>query len=414
MTALLENRVRADNAFALIVGIGAYQDERIPKLKYTHADARAFYELLTNPKRSGFLKENVKLLLDAEATHTQIRKAVNKWLYNQVMPDSTVMIFFAGHGGQELDKYDTVPNQQAYYFLPWDADPDDLASTCLAQNDFDKLTRTLKAQRLVMFLDACHSAGVVKPGGRDLSVVASPHYERFAEGEGRVIIAAAKPEQRSWEDETLQHGIFTYHLLEALSGKADTNDDGYVSIQEVVSYLQREVPRTVKLLGKEPQDPSIFCESLTHDIMLTVDSDRVKQKAQELSAVAQKQLEEMQARRLRLVTLRQGNELPAKEFAEAMVIHEKSAEELTPTEMLIKDYLDLLLADKMTAQLYLRTRARIIADQKREPEPAPLPPPVPLPPQPPPAFPLFVFCTNCGTRSTTEYAFCSECGKSLR
>ncbi len=408
MTALLETRVRADNAFALIVGIGAYQDERIPRLKYTHADARAFYDLLTDPKRSGFSKDNVKLLIDAEATHTQIRKAVNKWLYNQVMPDSTVMIFFAGHGGQEQDKCDATSEKQAYYFLPWDADPDDLASTSLSQTDFEKLIRTLKARRLVMFLDACHSTGVAKPGGRDLGIVASPQYERFAEGEGRVVVAAAKPEQRSWEDESLQHGIFTYHLLEALSGKADANDDGYVSIQEVVNYLQREVPRTVKLLGKEPQDPTMICESLTHDIVLTVDSERVKQKAQELSVAAQKQLEEMQARRLRLVALRQGNELPAKEFSEAMLIHEKPVEELTPTEILIKEYLDLLLADKMTAPLYLRTRARIISDNKRDPEPPQPPPP------PPPAFPKIVFCIQCGARSTTEYAFCLQCGKSLR
>lgn len=402
MTQPAEHTVRSDNAFALIVGIGAYQDERIPKLKYTHADAQAFYELLTDPQRSGFQKENVRLLLDADATHTKIRKSVNQWLYNQVTPDSTVLIFFAGHGGQEQDKCEADAGKQAYYFLPWDADPEDLASTSLSQPDFERLLRTLKAQRMVMFLDACHSTGVAKSGGRDLSIVATPKYERLAEGEGRVVIAAAKPEQRSWEDEKLKHGIFTYHLLEALRGKADTNDDGYVSIQEVATYLQREVPRTVKLLGKEPQDPTMICESLTRDIILTVDAGRVKKRARELSEAGERQLREMQARRLRLVELRNGNELPLKEYTEAMLLNEKPAGEFTPTEKLLKEYLDLLLTDKISAPLYLQTRARIYSDTAHIKKPVPPPPPLP------------VFCIHCGGRNAADNTFCFQCGKRLR
>ena len=403
MTPPVQNTVRADNAFALIVGIGKYQDERIPKLNFTHADAKAFYELLTDPRRSGFPKQNVRLLLDAEATHTQIRKSVNQWLYNQVTPDSTVLIFFAGHGGQELDKCENEPGRQAYYFLPWDADPEDLASTSLSQTDFERLLRTLKAQRMVMFLDACHSTGVAKAGGRDLTIIASPKYERLAEGEGRVVIAAAKPEQRSWEDEKLQHGIFTYHLLEALRGKADTNGDGYVSIQEVAAYLQREVPRTVKLLGKEPQDPTMICESLTHDIILTVDLERVRKLADDLSEAKQRLIAEMQVRRLKLVDLRKSNDLPAKEFTEAMLINEKAPEEFTPTEKLLKEYVDLLLAEKISAQLYLQTRARIYSDTahfRRDP------------PEPPKL--TQVFCVHCGGRNAAENVFCVRCGKKLR
>ena len=407
-----EHAVRSDNAFALIVGIGAYQDERIPRLKYTHADAQAFYELLTDPRRSGFKKENVRLLLDAGATHTAIRKSVNQWLYNQVTPDSTVMIFFAGHGGQEQDKCYDEAGKQAYYFLPWDADPEDLASTSLSQSDFERLLRTLKAQRMVMFLDACHSTGVAKSGGRDLAIVAAPKYERLAEGEGRVVIAAAKPEQRSWEDEKLKHGVFTYHLLEAMRGKADTNGDGYVSIQEVATYLQREVPRTVKLLGKEPQDPTMICESLTHDIILTVDADRIRQRAQEQSEAEQQRLKEMQARRLKLVELRNQNELPLKEFTEAMLMSEKAAGEFTPVEKLLKEYLDLLLTDKIGAQLYLQTREQIYSETThiKKPQPPPLPPMPPMPPR----VPAHTFCIHCGGRNAVDNVFCFQCGKRLR
>ncbi len=395
MSQIEEHHVGADNAFALIVGISQYRDGRIPKLNYTHADAKAFYELLLDPNRAGFKKENVRLLLDSDATYTQIRRSVNQWMFSRVTKDSTVMVFFAGHGGEEQDKCDPDSGRQAYYFLPWDADPDDLATTGLSQSDFEKLLRTLRSQRMVIFLDACHSTGVAKAGARDLSVVVAPKYDRLAEGEGRVVIAAAKPEQRSWEDPKLQHGIFTYHLLEALRGKADANGDGYVSIQEVVSYLQREVPRTVKLLGKEPQDPTMICEAMTRDIILTVDAGRVRQRKQEQSAEEQRRIEEMRARRLKLVELRSRNELPSKEFTEAMLLNEKTPEDLTQTEKFLREFLDLLLAEKITPKFYLESRTRIRSDTIHIVRPD-------------------LFCIHCRARNPAENIFCLQCGKRMR
>jgi uncharacterized caspase-like protein len=404
MNKIPVNTVRNDNAYALIIGISQYQSENIRKLNYTHADAQAFHDLLIDPERAGFQKDNVRLLLDANATRNQILKSINQWLFSRVSPDSTVMIFFAGHGGEEQDKCDPETGRKAYYFLPWDADPEDMATTSVSQTDFQRLLRTLRSQRMVIFLDACHSSGVARPGSRDLAMVPSPKYEAFAEGEGRVVIAAAKPEQCSWEDQKLQHGIFTYHLLEALRGKADINGDGYVSIQEVVAYLQREVPRTVKLLGKEPQDPTFICESLTRDILLTVDAGRVKQHALEQSAAEQQRLKEKQARRLKLVEMRERSELPPKEFTEAMLMNEKAKDEFTPTEKLLQQYLELLLADKISAQLYLETRAQIHTETSHFKREEPKPPPLNSP----------VYCIHCGGRNVAENVFCLQCGKRLR
>lgn len=409
MNQTFDHIAREGNAYALIIGIGDYQDSRIPKLAFTSADARAFYQVLVDPLRAGFEKENVRLLLDAEATEKQIKKSVTQWLYNHVTADSTVMIFFAGHGGAEQDKCDPDAEKQAYYFLPWDADPEDLANTCISQQDFERLLRTLRAQRMVVFLDACHSTGVATPGARDLAVTVAPHYDRLAEGEGRVVIAASKPEQRSWEDAKLQHGIFTFHLLEALRGKADANNDGYVSIQEVASYLQREVPRTVKLLGKEPQDPTFICESLTRDIILTVDSERAQQIAKQQSEAEVRRLEEMRVRRLKLVDLRSRNELPPREFTEAMLINEKNSDELTATEKDLKDWLDLLLTEKITPQLYLKTRAKIYSETAQV-----LKSKTDTRQDAPGSEELAqMFCFYCRAKNPAENVFCFSCGKRL-
>ena len=50
-------------------------------------------------------------------------------------------------------------------------------------------------------MDACYAAGVSE-GARDIGLVESPH-KKLAEGRGRIVIASAQPNQRSWEDPEL-------------------------------------------------------------------------------------------------------------------------------------------------------------------------------------------------------------------
>ena len=53
-----------------------------------------------------------------------------------------------------------------------------------------------------------------------------------------------------------EHGLFTYYLLNALSGKADENEDRFVTIKEIYTYVTRHVTRAARRMGKE-QTPFI-------------------------------------------------------------------------------------------------------------------------------------------------------------
>jgi uncharacterized caspase-like protein len=37
--------------------------------------------------------------------------------------------------------------------------------------------------------------------------------------------------------------VFTYYLIQGLKGKADIDQDGVISLDEVYGYVSREVPR---------------------------------------------------------------------------------------------------------------------------------------------------------------------------
>ena len=49
-------------------------------------------------------------------------------------------------------------------------------------------------------------------------------------------------QQYAAEVEVLKHGVFTYALLEALSGKADKGNDKKITVAELKAYMDERVP----------------------------------------------------------------------------------------------------------------------------------------------------------------------------
>ena len=69
---------------------------------------------------------------------------------------------------------------------------------------------------------------------------------------GTVVFASSSGRQSALESKQFGegHGAFTYAILEALNGLADTNIDGYISINELISYVSKFVPEITKPTGK--------------------------------------------------------------------------------------------------------------------------------------------------------------------
>ena len=84
------------DAYALIIGIGAYHNVR--PLKKATTDAQDLYMLL---REQGYAESNIALLLDDEATKPAISDRL-EWLTRRASKDTTLLIFFAGHGAQRV------------------------------------------------------------------------------------------------------------------------------------------------------------------------------------------------------------------------------------------------------------------------------------------------------------------------
>ena len=230
------------NVWAVVVGINDYP--QLPKLKYAVNDAKAFQRLLV--EKNLVPAENITVLLNEQATLRKLRSALGTGLKGAADSDDMVIIFYAGHGATERDAMSMDGDGLEKYILAYDSDPSDLFSTALPMRDLALIFNRIRSERLIFIADACYSGA---SGGRTVSVtglranIADTFLDRIAAGRGKVIISASAANEVSVERDELQHGVFTYYLLEGLKGPADTDGDGLVTVDEAYRYVSNRVPQ---------------------------------------------------------------------------------------------------------------------------------------------------------------------------
>lgn len=259
---------------ALVVGIGDFKDKDINKLEFAAADAQAFATTL----KSECKFDQVQLLLNEQATNYNIKTAMNV-LAKEAQSDDLVVIFFSSHGSPE-----NLDTAGVNYIVTYDTEVRNLYPTAYEMNAlFNDLNKRIRAERVVAFIDTCFSGGTFKElppgwasaGGKSLefesaglrtdALASNLHRlpgelkfkagaineSRKPQGAGRVIIASSRQSERSWEDERIQHGYFTYFLIEAIKAKTP------VSVDELYSYLETNVPVAVRRDKNKEQHPTI-------------------------------------------------------------------------------------------------------------------------------------------------------------
>jgi Caspase domain len=234
--------------WGLIIGISNYKDTQIPKLRYSVADAKAFYDWCISPDGGKYSPSRVKILLDQEATARNIRNALFVWL-RQALEEDMVTIYFAGHGSSESPDSNTN-----LFLLPYDVNYNDVASTGFPMWDIETaLRRFVKAKKVVVIADACHSGGigqafdVARRTNRAIKVnpISSGLQNLSKIGDGVCVISASDEKQLSQESQNWGggHGVFTYFLLKGLEGEADYNNDNRVTLGELIPFLSEKVRR---------------------------------------------------------------------------------------------------------------------------------------------------------------------------
>gem|GEM_PF-2858998 len=247
----IKEEVKIKDKYALVVGITNYEHDTIIDLEYPAQDASDFYQFLVSDKYEEFSKDNVTLLTNEGATTQAIEREMSQ-LVMEVDENDLVIIFYSGHGAPGPDKNEDEDDGYDEYFVTYDTDTStgaNLYTTGISDDQFGNWLTSMDSRQVAIFIDSCYAGGATKsakgtsiPGQKAL-----PNNEVFNDFsfENRLLFAASKEDQPSWESPKLHQGVFTHFLLKGLKGEADGNNDGQITSDELYDYLRPQVSNYV-------------------------------------------------------------------------------------------------------------------------------------------------------------------------
>ncbi len=235
------------DAVAIIIGIADYKN--LPKADFANDDARVFYDYAI--RALSIKPENIKLLVDGDASEVGIYKAFKTWLPSKVKSSTDVYVFYSGHGLPTSDG-------KGLYLLPQQTDRDLISKTAIQMQEVISDIQSTKPKSVTLFLDACYSGQ--SRTGETLIASARPI---SIKSESRIfpdnftVITASQNDQISSSNPDLKHGIFSYYLMRGMEGDADTDKDGKITLGEMQSYLVENVGRQAGMMNRK-QEPQLI------------------------------------------------------------------------------------------------------------------------------------------------------------
>lgn len=265
---------------ALIIGVSQYQNPAAPTLRGVP------YDVISAGKMAdaiGVPRSNQIVLRDEKADKASIIRELDR-LAKRVAPGDRVLVYFSGHGS----RYPDARGNCVEGLYPYDGNAITHAEFAEHIAPIGKI-----ADKLLTIVDACHSGGVV--AGKTRSFGDAPFSAKFfsraepgstqdckkvtnfkARGlfdnvtrlgalqENTVEIAAALPDEQSWDDPTAG-GLATLAIRDCLLGKArDLDASGGINLAEIQQCAQQQVndklaphkdsgflPHTITVLGNK-------------------------------------------------------------------------------------------------------------------------------------------------------------------
>lgn len=254
-----------NHGYAVVIGVDKNNIKKL-ELPAVEKDVTAVYEVLTHPKRCAYAEDNVHFIHGPDATKNAILEAFI-WLKDKVKadPEATAVIYYSGHGMRDK-------KTELYFLIPYDIQSLPRVRIDAIQAEVIQASISeIQAKRTLVILDCCHAQGLdVKDIDLDepeLDPVPFPElpetkevptYEEgakdvteLAEGEGRAILNSSTGIESSYIRTDQKMSVFTYHLIEALTGHAPHEDeDTVVYVTDVMSWVTRQVKKTAAQMNK--------------------------------------------------------------------------------------------------------------------------------------------------------------------
>lgn len=279
------NSVFAGKVYAVIIGISKYQSVGISKLDYAHRDAEYFANYLKSKAGGSVPDENIVLLQNEKATFSAIYNAMYE-LQESCQEGDIVYFYFSGHGDKESN---TV--FELGYLISYNTPRTNYINNALRIEDLNNFANTLslkKKAKVIIITDACHSGKLAGNEYRGNFLVGE-QLKTVLNNEIRITSCAS--DQLSVEDVKWGggRGVFSYYLLNGLTGLADEKNDGKVYVKDITKYLQTSMKNDPVLKARnQVQTPVI--KGKDDFLLATVDENALSVLQNKIKAPAMRPL----------------------------------------------------------------------------------------------------------------------------
>ncbi|MBN2521934.1 MAG: caspase family protein [Bacteroidales bacterium] len=238
------------------IGINKYKNPSY-ELTYAVNDAKSYTRTIKQGANGIFKSIEEYFVKDNDASKEGIEQ-VFAGLAQKAGPEDVFVFYFAGHGAMSEGSENETPG---FYIIPYDVtnlygDEAQLKEKAISTEELLNLSKNIAAGKQLFILDACQAGGALtafnaRGAGREKAVA------QLARSTGSFFLLASGAIQFASEARELEHGIFTYAIIEALQGKADgSTGDKKITANELKGYVEDRVPELTRQYMLTPQYPT--------------------------------------------------------------------------------------------------------------------------------------------------------------
>jgi WD40 repeat protein/uncharacterized caspase-like protein len=256
---------RAGTAYVIAVGVNEYANSAY-NLKYAMADAQSFSEevRLRQTQLGNFQNIEVVSLVNENATKANILAALRRLTgepgppslkagslsnLKRAQPEDTVIIYFAGHGTAQAQRFYLIPHDLGYTGDRTKLNEEGLRTILahsISDEELEQAVEGLDAGHLLLVVDACNSGQALEAEEKRRGPMNSKGLAQLAYEKGMYILTAAQSYQAALETAQLGHGLLTYALVEEglKTPIADSGPkDGMLIVREWLDFATERVPQ---------------------------------------------------------------------------------------------------------------------------------------------------------------------------
>ncbi|HQP04294.1 MAG TPA: ankyrin repeat domain-containing protein [Bacteroidales bacterium] len=297
------------NLYVVAIGINDYENPQY-RLNYAVNDADAFASNLKAGSASLYGKVENHVILNRDATKDNITKTISQ-IQAKAKPWDVFVFFYAGHGIAINENGNTQ-----FYLVSADVtnifSGDQLKAKAISNSELLAFSRDIPSDKQFIVIDACNSGAAANM----LSYRSGPEEQRalavLARSTGTHFLFASTADQLAKEIPQIGHGVFTYAILQAMTGgEGYFKSDAGVSVKDISNYTERKVPDISQtyIPGGVPQYPTAYSYGQDFPLVLASQTPGVTKLKGKYDDYSIEQLQELKAKAIEEEDFLKANEI---------------------------------------------------------------------------------------------------------